>query len=262
MSEDAQEQVEDTEIEASEVETEEVEEVLESSESSAEKEPEPKKEDGVQKRIDELTRLRRETERDRDYWRELATKKEPEPVKVEPLEVKTLEDFDYDEKAYQSYIFQAAQNHAVEAAKRALEEDRTSTETKTRQKAFEAKESKYAETVEDYIEATRDPSLALTKDMVDIAATSEDGPALLYYLAKNPLIADSISRLPVTIAAREMGKIEARLAKESQPSKAPPPAPKIDGVNAGHKVNPDNPASDKLPMDQWLKARNKQIAKR
>lgn len=251
------EQVEDQVIEAEAIEAED--ETTEPSDSSPEKEDSK----GIQKRIDELTRIRRETERDRDYWREIAMKAEKPESKPEPkvYEVKTLEDFDYDEKAYQSYIFEAAQNQAVEAAKRALEEDRTTIEHKTRQKAFEAKESKYAETVDDYLTVTRDPSLPFTKDMVDIAATSDDGPALLYYLAKNPLIADSLSRLPPTMAAREMGMIEAKLAKESQPSKAPPPPPKIDGVNAGHKVSPTDPASDKLSMDAWLKARNKQLAK-
>lgn len=263
MTEDANTPAEEVEPEVIEAEAEIVEEdTSEPSESSTEKKDESPK---VQERIDELTRYRREAERDRDHWRELAMKGEPEkqtPVE-EPvsLEVKTLEDFDYDEKAYQTYIFDTAQTQAVEAAKRALEEDRTAHEAQVRQREFQSKEKAYAETVEDYMRVTRDNSLSLTKEMVDIATTSDEGPALLYYLGKNPDIADSLSRLSPLAAAREMGKIESKLVKESQPSKAPPPTPKIEGVNPGHKVKPNTPASDKLSTEDWLKARNKQLAK-
>src|SRR5688572_5145712 len=58
----------------------------------------------VQRRIDELTRLRREAERDRDYWREHATRQTPaQPAAVEPEAPKAapkLADFAYDEEKY------------------------------------------------------------------------------------------------------------------------------------------------------------------
>jgi len=265
MNEDAELEVleEESQVEDAEViETED--EPTEPSDSSTENE-EPEK-NRVQERIDELTKARREAEREKEYWREMAMKSEKSeqtPVKApEPVEVKTLEDFDFDERAYTSYIFEQARNEAVQAAKHALQEDNTSREAQTRQREFQAKEKEYAKEMPDYMQVTRDTSLPLTKEMVDIASSSDQGPAILYHLAKNPDISEMIAGLPPLIAAREMGKIEAKLSKEAKStSKAPPPPPKIKGVDAGLKVAPDDPSSDKLSTEKWLEARNKQIYK-
>jgi len=221
----------------------------------------------VQTRMDELTkfgrteeRARREAERDRDYWRDLATKEKsevkPEPVK---LEVKTLEDFDYDETAYQSYIFDTARSQAVEAAKHALQEDKTNNDTQARQKAFQAKEEKYSKVMPDYMEVTRDQNVTLTKEMVEIAASSDKGPELLYHLAKNPDISASIARLSPLDAAREMGRIEAtKLTKETNvTSKAPPPAKTIKG---GDPVISKTP--EQMTQNEFNEYRRKVIAKR
>jgi len=256
--------------EAIEEPTEEVEAEAEATEDGeqepSDSSPEKKESNGFQKRIDKATRKQRDAERDRDYWREQALKAEkpePAPVKPETLEVKTLEDFDFDETKYQAYIFQTAQEQAVQAAKSALSEDKATNDAKSRQKAFESKEQKYSKTVDDYMEVTRNPDVMITKDMVDIAASSEDGPALLYYLAKNPDISDNIARLSPIDAAREMGRIEATKlsAEPKKQTKAPKPPPKIDGVNATTTIKADSPDSDKLSTEAWLKQRRKQIAK-
>lgn len=222
----------------------------------------PDKEDGVQKRINKATRKQRDAERDRDYWREQAMKAEkpePEPVKAEPLEVKTLEDFEYDEAKYQAYIFDTAQKQAVEAAKSALKEDKTKTDAELKQKAFSSRELKYSEEIPDYMEVTRDDSLNLTKDMVDIAAESDDGPALLYYLAKNPDVSDTIARLSPLAAAREMGRIEATKlnVEPKKTTDAPKPPPKIDGVNAGTQKKQDD-----MTVEEWRVFRRKQRERR
>ena len=84
---------------AEEVETEAVEEVDATAEEADQDEPEsrdssPEKKDGTQRRIDELTRLRRQAERERDYYRQLLDDNEKDSYVPE----KSLEDFDYDEK--------------------------------------------------------------------------------------------------------------------------------------------------------------------
>lgn len=251
---DAENEVIEEAPEAIEAEAEVVEEEpQEPSESSTEKE-EPEK-SKVQERIDELTRLRRETERERDYWKEQASKP-PEPVK--PLELKTLEDFDYDEKAYQAYFIETSTSQAVEAAKQALKEESLQREAKTRQKAFETKESKYAEDVTDYMKVTRDENLRLTKEMVDIVALSDDGPSVLYYLGKNPDISAAIADLSPLAAAREIGRIEAKLSKEPKSaSKAPPPPPKIKGGDPVIKKSPDE-----MTQKEFNAYRRKVIANR
>jgi len=242
------------------IEGEQVEEIVEEvetetaeTETSEPSEPSPEKEtDGFQKRIDKATRKQRDAERDRDYWREQATIK-PEPVAEKPpeLEVKTLEDFEYDEGKYQAYIFETARTQA--------QEDRANTDTQARQKAFEAKEEKYSKVMPDYMEVTRDTSVTLTKEMVEIASSSDKGPELLYHLAKNPDISASIARLSLLDAAREMGRIEAtKLVKGTKStSKAPPPAKVLKGGDPVIKKDPGD-----MTQKEFNEYRRKVISKR
>lgn len=234
----------------------------------------PAKPKGVQVRLDELTRLRRDAERDRDYWRELALRNQsPQPKADSPKpddKPKTLADFEYDEAKFQAYIFDQAERRSAEAARRELKEAQER-ETRTRRdQSFASKAIEFAKTVEDYDEVVRNPSLPITPQMAEAIKDSDDGPALAYHLGKNPDIAEKIAQLPPIAAARELGKIEARLAqereraKEARPavSNAPPPPPKVEGVEPAVNIRPDDPESDKLPMNDWLAKRNKQIAKR
>lgn len=89
---------------------------------------------------------------------------------------------------------------------------------------------------------------------------SDDGPALAYHLGKNPDLAEKIASLPPIAAARELGRLEAKLARErEQPpviSKAPPPPPKIEGVEPAIERDPD-----KMSTQDWVKWREKQIRK-
>ena len=238
-----------------------------------------KPESGISKRIDELTRNWRETERERDYLRQLLLQqqqpqREPErpvtreePVEPEP---KTLADFQYDEKAYAKYVFVEAQKAAKREAEAIRREFREEQSTKTRESAqadFRDRISKWAkaEKIEDY-SVVFDPLTPISESMADIIMGSEKQEALAYYLAKNRDIAAQIARLPERQQAYELGRIEAtKLAKPAAPkvSEAPPPAPRIDGSGATvSNVKADEPDSDKLSDDEWTRLRNKQEAAR
>lgn len=224
---------------------------------------------GVGKRIDELTRNWRETERDRDYWRELALRNQSPQPKAEPSQpvadekLKTLADFEYDDAKYQSYIFEQAERRSVDAAKRVLEQERTQQTAAQRKASFQSRSAEFAKTVEDFSEVVSNPRLHISPAMAEAIQDSDDGPALAYHLGKNPDVADKIAQLPATAAARELGRIEARLAyerekaKEKPVSKTPPPPPKVDGTDPAVEKDPDQ-----MTADEWLKWREKQIAKK
>lgn len=97
-TEEVAEQVEEQEEATASEETEE-----EAADDSSAEPPKPK---GVQKRIDELTRNWRETERHRDYWRELALRsnqekpqpKEDAPTVPQSRPKPTLESCDFDQE--------------------------------------------------------------------------------------------------------------------------------------------------------------------
>lgn len=228
---------------------------------------------GVGKRIDELTRNWREAERREATLLELLRQRDPQPRQENPKpaeeKLKTLADFEYDDAKYQSYIFDQAEKRSVEAARRELSAERER-ETATQRKAsFVSRSTEFAKTVEDYDSVVRNPRLHINADMAEVIEDSDDGPALAYHLGKNPDVADRIAQLPPKAAARELGKIEARLAferekaKPEKVSKAPPPPPKVEGTESSTgNVKPDDPDSDKLSDDEWARRRNKQVARR
>jgi hypothetical protein len=257
----AEELQEDAHVdESAEAQTEDVEET--SPDSSPETE-DSKPEKGLTKRIDELTRYRREAERERDYWRELAMQnndqrsKLPEQVEQEPP--RTLEDFEYDEAKYQQYILekavQEAQRGAVTEAERVLNERQQQQEIQAKHQQFQNRENKYADTIDDYWQVARNDDVPVSQAMAEAITDSPDGPAVLYYLGKNPDIASMIAGLPPQSAAREIGKIEAKLTTQAaSTSKAPPPAKKIDGVDPAIEKNPDD-----MSIEEWTRWREKQL---
>ena len=236
--------------------TESEEKVEKPSDSSTEK-------NGVQERIDELTRFRREAERDRDYWRDLAMKHQPEQPKeeepVKPVEFKTLEDFDYDEGAYQRYMFDTVTEQATQKALDAVKQERAQGDAEQRVNNFRARMSEYATKVDDYYHVVENPALPMDQKMIDIVQSMESGPEIVYHLGKNIPLAQQIAKLSPIQAAVEIGRIEAQLQAEKKAgsvSKAPPPAPKIEGTNQVIEKDPDS-----MTMEQWLKWRGKNLAK-
>lgn len=239
--------------------------------------------DGFTKRIDELTKNWRETERDRDdakrradeaardaqYWRDQALRNQQPPTPAKPAEtaIKTLADFEYDDVKYQAYVLEQAELRAVKAAERRLKEQ-AEQDTRERRKAeFAKREAAFEKDNPDYRSKTRSPSFPVSDAMAEVFAESEEGPAVALYLANNLGLADSIARLPPLAAARELGRIEAQLVSERKAAKkvseAPPPPPKIEGSGdpgtTGIKATDQD--SDKLSDEEWTRRRNKQLAR-
>lgn len=237
---------------------------------------------GVSKRIDELTghwrseqRSHQETARDRDYWRDLAMRGQPQQQQTQqPAQdetPKTLADFEYDEAKYQAYVYEQVEKRAVKAARGELTADQERQAAQRRKESFRGRSTEFAKTVEDYESTVRNPRLSITADMAEVIEDSEDGPALAYHLGKHPEVADRIAQLPPKAAARELGKIEARLAYEREQaeaakkrvSNAPPPPPKVEGAGDGSgTVDPSSPDSDELSDAEWSKRRAKQLARK
>jgi hypothetical protein len=225
---------------------------------------------GVGKRIDELTRNWREAERREAALLKILEREQPRetPKPQEDTSPRTLADFGYDEGKFQSYIFGQAEKRSREAARAELKESQEREAKERRQTSFASKASEFAKTVEDYDSVVTNPRLAITPEMAEAIRESDDGPALAYHLGKNPEIAEKLAQLPPFAAARELGKIEARLAnerekaKEKPVSKAPPPPPKVEGADPATSVKPDDPNSDSLSDDEWVRRRNKQLASR
>lgn len=231
---------------------------------------------GFQRRIAELTRIRRETERDRDHWRELAMQKaqaqpveqnaDPQPPAT-PEGAPTLEQFGFDESKYHqaldAWIAKRAET-AAEAKFKALQAEQAEQQ---RVREFRSREAEFAKTANDYADVVYNPEATITQEMVEAAQASEDGVKLLYHLAKHQDEAKRIAALPPILAAVEIGKIAAKLTAPppTAPSvtRAPPPPPRVDDdADADLPVKTTDPSSDRLSDDEWAKAELKRISRR
>ena len=260
--------VDTTVLDANETETEQLDADSSPAVTDADDSAQPKK-TGAERRIDELTRLRRDAERDRDHWRQQAQRQTPAPQEAAKPEATVaaprLEDFEYDESKYQAAVLKHATTEAARLVREELRQEREREQGETRQRTFKSREDELAKKHTDYHEVTRDDTLPVSKVMAEIIRESDIGPELLYHLANNRDEAERIYALPAMAAALALGRITAKLevpasAPVQKPvSKAPPPPPKIEGTDATVRVDSTDPNSDKLSDAAWFKAEEARV---
>lgn len=226
--------------------------------------PKPK---GVQKRIDELTRLRYDAERDRDYWRQLALQQQApakqEPVVAEkPKPLPKLEDFNYDEAAYQAALFEHASAEAARKVREELKHEQEQKQKQERVKSWKTREAEFESNTPDYKQVAY--YAPISDAMAEVIQESDIGPQIAYYLGKNTAEAEQIAQLDPVRAARAIGRIEAKLEKPPAPppapkpvSKAPPPPPRIEATEPAVEKDPDQ-----MSTREWLKWREKQLSRK
>ena len=120
---------------------------------------------------------------------------------------------------------------------------------------------------DDFKQVAYNPKLPITNVMAETIQSSEIGPELAYYLGSNFKEAERISRMTPLGQAKEIGKIEAKLAAEppvkrttSAPAPISPVTARSTGVSA---YDTTDPRSSKTMTDsQWIEAdRARQIKK-
>jgi hypothetical protein len=222
-------------------------------------EAEPKK-DGLQERFSELTRKARESAEDAAYWRgkaEAQTQPAPQPAQTQaPAQpVITPDMFDTD-----------AEYHA------ALTQHITETVTKT------INQNNQALTQQQKINKRNDQILEAVKDMPDIvnvgsgqpfmteimldAADGDSFPKIFNHLGSNRAEASRIASLPPAQQAKEIGKLEVKLAAGKPPPKtkssAPEPSPTIP-TGPGSTIKDPNNMTYQEKKAVWEKQRLKDL---
>jgi hypothetical protein len=91
---------------------------------------------------------------------------------------------------------------------------------------------------------------------------SDMGPDIAYYLGKNTAEADRIARLSPFLQAKELGKLEAKLAATvtpPKPSAAPAPISPIKApASSASFVDTTDPRSaEKMTTSEWIEAERK-----
>ena len=132
---------------------------------------------------------------------------------------------------------------------------------------FRSKEMEAIEKYEDFKQVAYNPSLPITQIMAESIQASDIGPEVAYFLGTNPREADRISRLAPVLQAKEIGKIEARLAANPPVKKttsAPTPISPVTAKTSGQSTyDTTDPRSIKsMSTSEWIEAeRQRQIRK-
>jgi hypothetical protein len=133
--------------------------------------------------------------------------------------------------------------------------------------AYQDREEEARTKYDDFEQVAYNPNLRVTDAMAQTIQASDIGPEVIYYLGTNPKESDRIARLPVLLQAKEIGRIEAKLAADppvKRTSTAPAPiAPVTARTSGSNSFDTTDPRSIKsMSTSEWIEAeRQRQIRK-
>jgi hypothetical protein len=134
--------------------------------------------------------------------------------------------------------------------------------------SYAEREESARDKYEDFESVVYNPNLRVTTVMAQTIQASDIGPDIAYHLGSNPKEANRIASLPPFLQAKEIGKIEAKLADNPpvvrKPTKAPDPiAPVSSSRSTAPKFDTTDPRSVKeMSVSDWIEAeRQRQIRK-
>lgn len=156
---------------------------------------------------------------------------------------------------------------AVKKAQELLELRERQKEQTAVLEAYHEKEEEARSKYDDFEQVAYNPQLRITSVMAETIQASDVGPDLAYWLGSNPKEADRISRLSPLLQAREIGKIEAKLASDppaKKTSSAPAPITPVSARASGNSsYDTTDPRSTKtMSTSEWIEAeRQRQMRK-
>jgi len=211
-------------------------------------------------RIGQLYGKWKQEQREKEYWRQQALKSQTPPSTAPKTEPKQNDFDDYDD-----YVRALADHKAEQKVTQILEErekkkSRETEETTHFQKVqtLQTKIQSGSEKYDDFEEVAYSPDVPINQTIIDALVDCDEPSEIVYHLGKNPQEALRISQLSPLAAAREIGKIEAKLANKPtgpQPklkTKAPNPIKTVGGggESSGKKLEDMSAAEYIAYMDE------------
>lgn len=195
----------------------------------------------------------------RKWEREQAARAAETQTRKAPVEIPPIEQFASPEE----YADLLAERKAEELLAR-REQARAQSEII---ESYHDKEEDARNKYDDFDQVAYNPKLPITNEMAQTIQSSEVGPDMAYYLGSNPKEAERISRLSPLQQAKELGKIEAKLADNpvvKKTSSAPAPIAPITARSTGSSATDttDPRAIKSMTTSEWIEAdRQRQIKK-
>ena len=196
----------------------------------------------------------------RKWEREQAQKLKAQPPPAPPPEPLKPDNF-ADAQAYADAL-------AERKAQELLAQREAEAERMAMLDAYQDREEEARGKYDDFEQVAYNPKLPVTETMAQTIQASEIGPDVIYWLGSNPKEAERIARLNPLLQAREIGKIEAKLASNppaKKTSTAPAPiAPVTARTSSGTPAyDTTDPRSVKaMSTSEWIEQeRLRQIKK-
>jgi len=169
-----------------------------------------------------------------------------------------LEDFDYDQNAYQQAVVQYNAQLNQRTVQQAMsQQEKLQVEHLRRQAnqaavdSFKLRSEAFASEHPDFMQKISSPSFKQGQAMQQAIILSDNGPALALHLAQNPQKTASINAMAPGLAMMELGRLSQALtpSKPVLTSQAPPPAKP---VKATGRVDKD---PDKMSPEEYRRYR-------
>lgn len=211
----------------------------------------------AQERINELTRARRQAERERDLYaqqlQQFQSQQQPAPQGHKPPAFEDFNDFNEWGRA----IAEQAAAQARQVAAQEFAQRQQQAQVAQVFQSYEAREREYAAANPGYQDAMQalQSTVRYGPEVLEVLAASDAAPAIVHYLGEHLDAADKLQRLPPHLAAAEIARIEARVkAPKAKPvSKTPSPAPVLGGGSVAQKD------PEQMTTDEWLAWRRTQL---
>jgi hypothetical protein len=189
--------------------------------------------------------------REQRKWEREQAQRQSEQQTLKAAPTASVDQFESPEAYAEALAYQKAEELIAkrEAAKQ------QSAVLESYQEREEAARDKY----DDFQQVAYNPQLPITNVMAETIQSSDIGPELAYYLGSNPKEADRISRMTPLSQAKEIGKIEAKLAADppvKRTTSAPAPISPVTARSSGAPAyDTTDPRSTKTMTDsQWIEA--------
>jgi len=132
--------------------------------------------------------------------------------------------------------------------------------------AYQDKEEEARAKYDDFEQVAYNPKLPITTVMAETIQASDIGPDVAYFLGVNPKEAERISKLSPILQAKEIGRLEAKIASEPMTKKTTSAPAPISPVTAKGSNTPaydtTDPRSTKtMSTSEWIAAERARQAK-
>ena len=217
---------------------------------------------GVQDRIDELTKARREAERESEYWKARATAgdKQQDAARVAP-QAPTADQFATPEEYQEALVdFKVEQKLSSKMAEKEAQ-SKGMAEATTKAQSWDAKLTAARAEIEGFDEAMNSNEAPVAAHVADLIMEHDHGAKVAHFFTQNPEALEKVNGMSPTKAAFEIAKIATKFDA--------PPASKPAGKTVSSAPAPVTPIGsgrateesiENLSMDDYIARRKGQGA--